>query len=195
MEKKIILAIVIILIISVAGVGTWMIVDNQKKTNKNVSESENEVTEHKKNDVEESIKEEAIVTDEKTNDDTDLNTSTQISLNGTYSNKSETSSYYYSASVVVTNQTNSSIDFELSAVNGADIDHVNIGQVSGTAKKIKTDIYQYEETISGKTYKITFEFSAYRAFQYVTINESYPDNINPYAGNNVYFEGEYEKIS
>lgn len=119
---------------------------------------------------------------------------TQRELNGTYKYKSESQNYYHDANIIVTNQTNSSINFQLSAVHGADVDHVNIGEVSGIAKKIGTDTYQFEETIDGKTYKITFEFVAHKAFEYITITESYPDNINPYAGHNVYFEGDYDKV-
>ncbi|MBO5349101.1 MAG: hypothetical protein J6A89_04715 [Clostridia bacterium] len=120
---------------------------------------------------------------------------TQRELTGTYNYKSEGKNYYHNANIIVTNQTGSSIDFQLSAVHGTDIEHVNIGEVSGTAKKIEADTYQFEETIDGKIYKITFEFVAHKAFEYITITESYPDNINPYAGHNVYFEGDYDKIS
>ena len=70
-----------------------------------------------------------------------------------------------------------------------DIDHVNIGNVSGTANKIDNNSYEFEEEIDGQTSKITFKFNENK----VTITEDYPDDINPYGGHNVYFAGDYTK--
>lgn len=131
---------------------------------------------------------------------------TQISIVGKYNNKSETSNYVHDASLVITNQTNSSIDFKLSAIHGSDIEHVNTGEVSGKATKIdipqdlidsdtKQYAYHFVENVDGTTCKITFVYTAYIMFEYVTVIEDYSDGINPYSGNRVYFEGNYEKIS
>jgi len=119
----------------------------------------------------------------------DTNPDTHITLTGTYINKSENENSYHSASIEITNQTDTTIDFKLEAIHGMDIDHVNIGNVSGTANKIDNNIYEFEETIDGQTSKITFEFNNNK----VTITENYPNSINPYAGHNVYFAGEYNK--
>ncbi len=214
-KNKIIIAILVVLIILIAGVGIWLVVDNQKKYNENISESESKVAEKEKNDSESESKvtdeekseedksgnkeeknvneEEKTDNNKETNDSTISDNTTQKSLTGTYSNKSQTNDYYHDATITVTNQTNSSIDFKLTAVHGSDVDHVNFGEVSGIAKKTGKDTYQFEETVDGTMAKITFKFGEHQHQEYVTVTESYQDDINPYAGHNVHFAGDYEK--
>ena len=126
----------------------------------------------------------------------DVNTKTQLtSLKGKYKFTSETENNYHNATINILEQNDSTIKFEISAVNGKDIDHVNIGELEGTANKTGINQYVYEETIDGTTHKITFVFDAHKIFEWVTISESYyPDNNNPFAGHGVYFTGEYEKV-
>ena len=104
---------------------------------------------------------------------------------------------------MITNQKDSSIDFEIVAGEGSDADHVNTGELKGTAKLVEVPkdsiipestqyAYQYVEVIGGKEYKITFVYTAHKKSIYFTIIEDYPD-YNPYGGYGVYFSGEYEK--
>ena len=46
----------------------------------------------------------------------------------------------------------------------------------------------------GKTYKLTFTFDSHDIYTWVTIEENFAGNSNPYGGANVHFNGEYEKI-
>ena len=121
------------------------------------------------------------------NNNTDINA--QQDLNGTYINKSENENSYHSASIEITNQTDTTFDFKIEALHGMDIDHVNIGNVNGTANKIDNYTYEFAEEINGQTSIITFKFNDNK----VTVTEKYPDNINPYAGHNVYFAGDYTR--
>ena len=121
--------------------------------------------------------------------DSTNNTNIQQNLNGKYTNKSENENSYHYASIEITNQNETTFNFKIEALHGMDIDHVNIGNVSGTAIKIDNNTYEFEEEIDGQTSKITFKFNNNK----VTITENYPDNINPYAGHNVYFAGNYTK--
>ena len=133
------------------------------------------------------------------------NTEKDLGVNGKYKFEETTKNYYHCSNIKITNQTSSSIEFSINASHGNDVDHVNIGEVSGTAKKVNipedsiipesTQVaYQFTDNIDGEEYKITFVFTAHRTFQYVNVIEDYPNDRNPYAGNRVYFAGEYEKI-
>ena len=115
-----------------------------------------------------------------------------LMLNDTYTIHEETSEAYVDASVVITNQTDDSIDFNISKAKGTDKDHVNIGNVSGTATMIEKYKYEFKETLDGKTNIITFDFTNNGPYLILNITESYPDDLNPYGGNGIYFEGEYK---
>lgn len=164
----------------------------ENTTKENTTNTKNETQENKKPEQE---NENTFI---KTSEETapDVNTKTQLtSLKGKYKFTSETENNYHNATINILEQNDSTIKFEISAVNGKDIDHVNIGELEGTAKKVGINQYVYEETIDGTTHKITFVFDAHRIFEWVTISESYyPDNNNPFAGHGVYFTGEYEKV-
>ncbi len=121
--------------------------------------------------------------------DNNTDTKAQQNLNGKYTNKAENENSYHDASIEITNQTETIFNFKIEAIHGMDIDHVNIGNVSGTANKIDNNTYEFKEEIDGQISKITFKFNDNK----VTITENYPDNINPYAGHNVYFAGDYTK--
>ena len=116
------------------------------------------------------------------------------SLIGEYTNTYESDTHYYSALLKITNETDTTIKFELSAASGIDIDHVNIGQVSGTAKQIESNVYKFENEIEGKTNVITFTLTEDNNKKTFTISESYPDNFNPYGGHNVSFAGDYTRF-
>lgn len=131
---------------------------------------------------------------------------TKLNVNGSYKYEDQTDNYYHRSNIVITNQTDTSIDFNINTAHGNDVDHVNIGEVSGVANKIDipTDsivpeseqiAYQYTENIDGNINKITLIYTTHRQFQYIKVIEEYPSGINPYAGNRVYFSGEYEKIN
>ena len=131
--------------------------------------------------------------------------SSTTKINGTYKSESETKNYYYSSQLIISNQTNNSIDFSISAVHGHDVDHVNIGEISGTANRIDIPkdfvapdsiqyAYQFVDTIDNKTNKITIVYTHFKKFEFVDIIEEYADDRNPYAGAGVYFEGDYERI-
>ena len=175
--------------------------DNNKKTDSTKNKDSTKKTDSTKNT--DSTKK----SDNTQNTDNNANNNTSgFVWNGEYSNKSQTKEYYYNANIKFSNQTNDTIDFSMDASAGIDIDHVNVGQVSGTAKRISSktnlsegeteyDTYLFEENIDGKKYKITFIFNAHRMFSWVQVKQDFPDGLNPYAGHNVSFEGEYEKIS
>ena len=122
-------------------------------------------------------------------EDNNTDTKAQQNLNGKYTNKAENENSYHDASIEITNQTETIFNFKIEAIHGMDIDHVNIGNVSGTANKIDNNTYEFKEEIDGQISKITFKFNDNK----LTITENYPDNINPYAGHNVYFAGDYTK--
>lgn len=119
-------------------------------------------------------------------------TKTDLNVNGKYEHKEEYTGVYHCAQIQVSNQNDTSITFSMNATHGKDADHVNTGEVSGIAKKIDINKYVFEETIEGETYKITFTFDAHRMFQFVYVEESF--DVSPYAGMNVHFSGDYEKI-
>ena len=160
---------------------------NNTTTNDNKTELNNNETNNNKTEINK----------EKTNNDTnnskteDKSENTKLTLTGTYTDEKETKDYYHKSEVTITNQTDNSIDFKISAMHGTDKERVNIGNVNGTAKKTGEYTYQFEETKDGKTSTITFIFTFHRMFTYLEIKESYPDNINPYGGNRVYFSGNY----
>lgn len=119
---------------------------------------------------------------------------TQLTVSGEYQNESSGNSYYHNAKIVVSNQSDSSIDFKLNAAHGVTADQVSTAQVSGTAKKASTNKYVFEDVKDGKTYKLTFTFDSHDIYTWVTIEENFAGNSNPYGGANVHFNGEYEKI-
>lgn len=136
---------------------------------------------------------------------TDEDYTKSISVSGKYRVKESMPTYYHESNLVISNQDDTSINFAISAVHGKSEDSVNIGEVSGTATKIEVPqdsvipnstqyAYQFIENRDGNTYKITLVYTAHKMFQYVLVSEDYSNGINPYAGHNVYFEGEYEKI-
>lgn len=138
--------------------------------------------------------------------DADESDNNKLNVNGSYKYEDQTDNYYHRSNIVITNQTDTSISFSINAAHGNDVDHVNIGEVSGIANKvdIPTDsivpeseqiAYQYTENIDGNINKITLICTAHRQFQYIEVKEEYPSGMNPYAGNRVYFSGEYEKIN
>lgn len=217
-SNKILIAIIIILIISILGIGIWIIVNNQNifdtKSNQSIEENverkENLVTDENKNEVKNKA-ENTIINEVKNEEKTEIKnetpkTSIQKSIIGTYSNKLETNDYIHDASLIVTNHTDSSINFEISAIHGSNINNVNTGEVSGKATKIDIPedavipnstqyAYQFIDNNNGETCKITFVYTNHKMFEYIQVIEEYPNNINPYAGARVYFEGEYEKKS
>lgn len=188
MKNKMFLGIIIVLLIVAGRIGAKIIIDNQKE-----------------NDIQKYINKSKQTTNSEKNNNTNTNITTQKSNIGKYTDKSEYNGYYREAILEITNQTNSSIDFNLSASAGTDVNHVSTGDVIGKANKIEIPqdyiipestqyAYQFVDNIEGKTYKITFIYTAHKKFEYVNIIEDYPDNFNPYAGHGVYFKGEYEKI-
>lgn len=221
-SKKIIAIIVIILLLAIIGVGTYFIIRNIKDSNNKIEELENKISkineinntqnnivETNKNDVENT--QNSISTSNTIAKNTAIsNTSTEknssesmLNVNGKYAQESNTEEDYYRSNIVVSDQTDSSIHFSINAAHGRDVDHVNIGDLEGTAKKVSTPSdykisesdqlsYEYSETIDGKTYKIIFIFTAHKKFQYVNVKEEYPNDFNPFAGSGVNFAGEYE---
>lgn len=137
---------------------------------------------------------------------TATNNVTNVSdINGKYQDNVETKSYVHHANIELKNATEEKIDFAITAAHGNDVDHVSTGEVSGTAKKTSVPdsvvvpnsvqfAYEFSEEIEGKTNKITIVYTRFKQFQYVEITEDYPDGRNPYAGNRVFFQGEYEKV-
>ncbi|MEE3342865.1 MAG: hypothetical protein VZS44_02115 [Bacilli bacterium] len=134
-----------------------------------------------------------VTNEEKIEEEISEETSTNLIIEGTYTITSEGETGYYTSTANITNYTNSTIEFSISTAKGIDKEHVNIGEVKGTAKKTNENEYIFEETENGKTSKIIFKFSHKGTSQYLTIEEEYPDYINPYAGHGVYFAAEYQK--
>lgn len=138
--------------------------------------------------------------------ETDESDNNKLNVNGSYRYEEQTDNFYHSSNIIITNQTDTSISFSINTAHGNDVDHVNIGEVSGIANKVdiptdsiipeaKQIAYQYTENIDGNINKITLICTAHRQFQYIEVKEDYPSGMNPYAGNRVYFSGEYEKIN
>ncbi len=127
-----------------------------------------------------------------TESETTSNAKTDLNVNGKYEYKEEYTGVYHYSQIQISNQNDTSITFSMNAIHGKDVDHVNTGEVSGIAKKTDINKYVFEETIEGETYKITFTFDAHRMFQFIYVEESF--DVSPYAGMNVHFSGEYEKI-
>lgn len=168
----IVLAIIIATFIFIFSITNRMFNDTLTNNNYNNNNNQNTTTENNE-----------IINDEDSN----------AIIPGTYTIESENEYSYYSSIVIITNNTDSSIDFKISAVHGKDKENVNIGEVKGTAKKINEYKYLFEENIDGNNNKITFEFSSKGTTKYLTIKEEYPNNINPYGGHGVYFASEYKK--
>lgn len=131
-------------------------------------------------------------------------TSNSIDFNGNYSYAQEGTGLYHRSNLTIKKQNENGIEFSINTTHGRDVDHVNIGELTGTAAKIEVPesskipestqyAYQFKEEKDGKTNLITFVFTAHRNFKYVTISEKYPNESNPYAGAGVFFKGEYEK--
>ena len=162
MKKKLLIILIVIVLL---GAASYLIYDKYLNKNHNTESTTTQLTQ----------------SDETTN------TNVENLVEGTYHNDSENEYSYHSAILIVKNQTNSSIDFELSAVHGANKDNVNVGEVKGTAKKIGDNLYQFKEEDN----IITFKFDIFKSYSRAEITENYPDNFNPYAGHNVYFSGIY----
>ncbi len=108
-------------------------------------------------------------------------------LIGTYNRNVERAE----AVLKVTNQTDNSIEFEINSSKniGINDDSVNVGEISGVAIKIDDNKYQFDDN---KTAKILFDFEKQDGVVLsVTIQESYLNDSNPYAGYGVTFEGKY----
>ena len=116
-----------------------------------------------------------------------------LDITGIYNIESKNEYSYYKSTVNITNNNDSSIDFIISTVHGMNEENVNVGEVKGVAKKIGDNEYVVEETRDGNTSKISFVFSNKDLSQYLTIDESYSNDINPYGGHGVYFASIYEK--
>lgn len=201
-KNKIILPIVTGLLVSSAIIGTSILFNSQKKNDseKNISASQETLKNENTIDNKETLKKE----NNSNNSNSDNKNNIQATVNGIYSVKTD-NSHYREINLEISNKTNSSIDFKLSGTAGVDVNHVSTGEVSGIATRIDIPqdsiipeseqyAYQFVDNIDGKTYKITFIYTAHKSFQYVNIIEEYPDNFNPYAGHGVYFTGELEKV-
>lgn len=135
-----------------------------------------------------------------TTGDTDL-----LNMEGHYKTEETTNNHYRRVEVDLKNQKENGINFSINAAYGNDVEHVNIGEVSGQATKIDVPeenivpngvqvAFKYTDTIDGKANEIIFVCTKYRQFQYVQVIENYATENNPYAGNRVFFEGEHEFI-
>ena len=172
--------------------------DDESKTENTIS-NKTEETDKTENTI-------SNKTEEKDNSEENKTDDYKLNVNGSYKYEEQTDNYYHRSDIVITNQTDTSINFSINAAHGNDVDHVNVGDVSGIAKKIDipTDYiypeseqiaYQYTENIDGNVNKITLVCTAHRMFQYIQVIEEYPSGVNPYAGNRVFFSGEYDKVN
>lgn len=193
MKNKIMLPIVIILLVSLTIVGTIFITDKQKE-----NDNQDNITEKSETNSQ------AENNNDTSNEKNASNTQTN-SIVGRYQKFENIDNHYAENYLTFTNQTDSSIDFDIIAGEGRNVDHVSVGDLKGTANLVNIPqeeiipsstqyAYQYIENIDGKDYKITFVYTAHKKSIYVTIIEDYPDNFNPYGGHGVHFGGEYEKI-
>lgn len=178
-----------------------------------MGENSIKVTEYKNNEVSswKNLWRDADVSDNKNqnvadNSGENKTDNNKLNVNGSYKYEDQTDNYYHRSNIVITNQTDTSINFSINAAHGNDVDHVNVGEVSGIANRIDIPTnsvvpeseqiaYQYTENIDGNVNKITLICTAHRQFQYIEVTEEYPSGMNPYAGNRVYFSGEYDKIN
>ena len=204
MKNKNILPIVTMLLVSIAMVGAIFITNNLEK--KDNQKDTAEIKDNNNNQKENNNKE-----INNSNNSNNSNKETESdkksnSITGKYQRFENTDNHYVENNLTFTNQTTSSIDFEIIAGEGRDVDHVSVGELKGTAKLIDNIpqdaiipestqyAYQYVENIDEKDYRITFVYTAHKKSIYITIIEDYPDNFNPYGGHGVHFSGEYEKI-
>ncbi|MBQ9318209.1 MAG: hypothetical protein IJR82_01060 [Bacilli bacterium] len=206
-KNKIILPIVTGILVSSVIIGTSILFNSQKKNDseKNISSSQETLkNENNSNNSNSDNKETLKNENNSNNSNSDNKNNIQATVNGIYSVKTD-NGHYREINLEISNKTNSSIDFKLSGTAGVDVNHVSIGDVSGIATIIDIPqdsiipeseqyAYQFVDNVDGKTYKITFVYTAHKSFEYVNIIEEYPDNFNPYAGHGVYFTGELEKV-
>lgn len=150
MKNKYFLLIIVLLLVCVLG--TIYIISNQKEDNND--NSDNVVEKNKEKNS--------------SNNDTKSNF-----LVAKYKRFENTNNHYVENILNITNQTDSSIDFEIVAGEGSDTNHVNTGDLKGTAKLVEVPkdsiipestqyAYKYTETIDGKEYKITFVYTAHK---------------------------------
>ena len=213
MEKSKVLIIVGLIVI---GIVVLLLVNynkvNENKTNTTIGKSnistENVEVNNTKVDEEESnskVETETRSEDKEVENDKTENIveETEFDINGKYEDHSETADYYHRSDLVVKNSTKDSIEFELNTAHGRDVDHVNIGDLTGKATKIDVPesmvipestqyAYEFKEETDGKTNKIIFVYTAHKESEYINIEEEYATENNPYAGNNVWFKGEYQ---
>ena len=220
----VILILIIVLLLGVIGVGGYFLIKGNNDTNKEIGNLKNEVANigkstentsnnqvindttlmNKSSNMYNNTQSNNSNTTENTGTTTNSNTSS-ISINGKYEFKQQNENYYHESSVEISDQSDTSINFSINAVHGRNVDTVNIGEISGKANKIDIPqdcivpnstqyAYQFVENRDGNTYKITLVYTAHKMFEYVIIKEDYSNGINPYAGHNVNFAGDYEKI-
>ena len=168
-----------------------------------VTEQEQTLVEKKSNANEELETENKKTEQTKTESKKESNNN--VKINGTYKAESKTKNYYYSSQLIISDQTSNSIDFSIMAAHGSDVGHVNVGEVSGTAKKtnIPKDLvapdsiqyaYEFVDEVDNKINKIIIVYTNFKKFEFVDIIEEYAGDRNPYAGEGVYFKGDYERI-
>lgn len=216
----VLLVLIIVILIGVIGAGGYFWYKESKNTNTQIEELKNEVSGLKNEEVNQvqqtsnTTENRAITNDTKADNTTknmttptNNNTNTSnTSVNGKYQFKSQTDNYYHEATIEISNQNETSINFSINAAHGMNVDNVNIGELKGKATKIEVPqdcvvpnatqyAYQFEETQDGNTAKIILVYTAHKMFEYVTVKEEYSNGTNPYAGHNVWFSGEYEKVN
>ena len=209
------LVIIIVLLLGVIGIGGIILKKKTNDLNTEIEILQKEILELRKTDkkVEENLKADNFtkqenrttgINESKKTDTSEVNNN--AGMIGTYLNEKTDENYYHKSEIVITSQTEEKIDFHINTIHGRDEEHINIGELQGIATKIdvpenlvqaedKQLAYQFSEEIDGKMNKITIVYTAHRQFAFINIIEEYPNDINPYGGNRVYFSGEYEKIS
>lgn len=93
------------------------------------------------------------------------------------------------ATLIITEQNDNSIYFELSAIKGIMEKGPNVGNLSGVANIEDKDKYKFYVNEYDTETIILFKFDENK----VTIEESYSTGNNPYGGHGVYFSGTYKK--
>ena len=190
---KIFATFIIMLLLAVIGFGVWFVYNKQytieDKLN-NINSSIDSLTNTVSNI-------QITTTDSSNNTENTIETKkdepTYKSYVGTYENTQKTEYYFHSATLEILSQTENTISFKLNSSHGVDAEHINIGEVMGTANKVADGEYEFSEEKEGVVNKIKFTFGTHKIFEWVDVTESFPDS-NPYAAENVSFAGNYERV-
>lgn len=205
---NIILIMIIVILITLMGVGYYSLTTNQNKSNEEIKNLKDQI--EKLNS--DNIIHNTIENNDLNNKNNTANTNS-ISENTTNTTQPTTENEYFEninkgtyerekvngpdiydeSTLIISNETETTFNFEISALHGTDINNgrVNIGNLEGIAKKYEDAGYEYIESIDGVEYRLTINFVGENSAE---IKVYYEGELgDPYCGMGVYFDGIYKK--